>query len=320
MHLVSIIIPVYNTEKYLIECLESVKNQSYKRIEVLLINDGSTDYSEKICKSYVNSDIRFKYFFQENQGLSSARNLGLEMMKGDFICFIDSDDFIEFDFIETLLYACLNNNVKVASCGRTVIENNVRNTMFTISYSSIFTQKIAIQSFLKHVYFDGSVCDKIFHTDLFICKRFIVGRIAEDLPITVEILLDVENIYHVGKPLYNYYKRSNSITTRNFKKEDLSILDSAKEVVNKIINKYPDFEELANSYYFIYILYIFDSIYISSSGKINIEEYNKIRFIIDSNIYSILINRELSFRNKIYLLIYFLKIHSLRNIYLKLVY
>ena len=109
--LISIVIPIYNAEKYLEECLNSIKNQTYKNFEVIMVNDGSKDESETICKRFLEYDARFRYFTKENGGVSSARNLGLDNVKGDFITFIDSDDWIAENHLELLI-----NSIKKTNC------------------------------------------------------------------------------------------------------------------------------------------------------------------------------------------------------------
>ena len=112
--LISIIVPIYNTEKYLGQCLDSIINQSYTNFEVLLINDGSTDSSGMICQEYVARDSRFRYFEKDNGGVASARNLGLERSSGAYITFIDSDDWVEFNYLDVLYTALKENDTDVA--------------------------------------------------------------------------------------------------------------------------------------------------------------------------------------------------------------
>ena len=112
--LISIIVPIYNTEKYLRQCLDSIINQTYTNFEVLLVNDGSTDSSGMICQEYVENDSRFRYFEKENGGVSSARNLGLECSGGAYITFIDSDDWVESNHLEALLKGIKENNTDIA--------------------------------------------------------------------------------------------------------------------------------------------------------------------------------------------------------------
>lgn len=101
--LISIVIPIYNAEKYLEECLNSIKNQTYKNFEVIMVNDGSKDDSETICKRFSEDDTRFRYLKKENGGVSSARNLGLDNVEGDYITFIDADDWIDENHLELLI-------------------------------------------------------------------------------------------------------------------------------------------------------------------------------------------------------------------------
>ena len=112
--LISIVIPVYNAEKYLEECLNSIKNQTYKNFEVILVNDGSIDNSESICKEFVESDTRFRYYLNANGGASSARNLGLDNVTGEYITFIDADDWVDENHLEVLINNIKENNSDMA--------------------------------------------------------------------------------------------------------------------------------------------------------------------------------------------------------------
>ena len=113
--MVSIIIPVYNVEKYIVECLESVVNQTYENLEIILVNDGSTDNSKEICLEYAQRDQRIKLYSKENGGLSSARNYGLSKVTGNYVFFLDSDDYLVTDTIENLLNMLINTNADVSS-------------------------------------------------------------------------------------------------------------------------------------------------------------------------------------------------------------
>lgn len=114
--MISIIVPVYNVEKYLDRCVQSILIQSFKRFELILVNDGSTDNSFEICQKYRKKDSRVILISQENKGLSAARNTGLNNAHGDYICFIDSDDFIEKDYLKLLLNNLKSNNADISIC------------------------------------------------------------------------------------------------------------------------------------------------------------------------------------------------------------
>ncbi len=111
---ITVIVPVYNVENYLRQCLDSIMGQTYQNFECLLINDGSPDYSADICSEYVFKDSRFRYFEKENGGVSSARNLGIEHSKGEYITFIDSDDWVDSDYLEILYNALIDENADIS--------------------------------------------------------------------------------------------------------------------------------------------------------------------------------------------------------------
>ena len=129
--LISIVIPVYNAEKYLEQCLNSIQNQTYKNFEVILVNDGSMDHSESICMDFVKVDTRFKYFTKVNGGASSARNFGLDYVLGDFITFIDADDWVDENHLEVLLNNIKENNSDMAVSSIKKFDN-VRNFEFRV--------------------------------------------------------------------------------------------------------------------------------------------------------------------------------------------
>ena len=144
---VSIIVPVYNVENYLIDCLDSLINQTLKEIEIILINDGSTDNSLKIINLYAQYDSRIKIIDQENKGPSSARNRGLDVSQGEFISFIDSDDWIDNDFIEKLYLSALNNNCDIATA--TII----RKRRFAQKYRMHYTNEKILMKNLQYAMF-----------------------------------------------------------------------------------------------------------------------------------------------------------------------
>ena len=116
--LISVIVPIYNVEKYLERCLDSIIKQTYKNLDIILVDDGSIDNSTKICDEYVKKDSRIKVIHKENGGLSDARNVGIDNSDGKYICFIDSDDYIELDMIENLYDGIVKNNANICCCGK----------------------------------------------------------------------------------------------------------------------------------------------------------------------------------------------------------
>ena len=198
---VSIIIPCYNCEKTIERCINSIQNQSFTDFEALLIDDGSTDNTPQIIKKTIINDNRFQYHHQKNEGVSSARNHGLKKIKGEYISFIDSDDYIEKEFIQQLLKAIQKNNVKLSACSNKMIFKNKEKT-----------PKLNNHDIYLNI--SSSVSDKLFHKSLFEDKdiRFPVGKWYEDLEVITKIILNIDKNYTIiNKPLYNYIQNKGSI-------------------------------------------------------------------------------------------------------------
>ena len=217
---VSIIIPVYNVEKYLHRCLDSVKSQSYSNIEVLLIDDGSKDKSGVICDEYVASDSRFHVYHKDNEGVSKARNTGLDHANGDWITFIDSDDFISNTYLENLIKPILNNTEVdfVHGCG-TYFANGQAGSIIEKFEDEISSD--TVQLFNR---FKGFVCCKLFKRELIehpISEkplRFDYRiRYSEDMVFTLEYVLNVKTYAFSREVGYFYNRDNNSSATHSIK-------------------------------------------------------------------------------------------------------
>ena len=177
--LVTVIIPVYNVEKYINRCLDSVIRQTYKNLEIIIVNDGSTDNSGKMCDEYAKLDNRIIVIHKDNGGLSQARNIGIEKSTGEYICFIDSDDYVELNMIEDLYNACAKNEVKMVWANKfRELENGKIFIDKTHEQECIIDRKQAYNNILLH---DTTVCDKLFKKELFNNVRFPIGKLYEDI-------------------------------------------------------------------------------------------------------------------------------------------
>ncbi len=204
---VSVIVPVYNTEKYLVRAIESILGQTYTNIEIILVNDGSTDHSGEICEEYAIRDSRVKVFHQKNSGVSATRNFGLKVAQGDYIQFVDSDDEIISYMIETLIEEVITQKCDVVICGYSVIGREKK----VSSKASLYKR----DEFLFLGYIDQNIsqlilssCNMLFKSSLINCNKlkfnssYIMG---EDGLFTLEYLLKCRNIYVINETLYNYY-------------------------------------------------------------------------------------------------------------------
>lgn len=207
--MISIIVPIYNVEKYLSKCLDSIRNQTFTDFEVLMINDGSTDNSAKIAQSFL-TDSRFHLISKPNGGQGQARNVGIDNASGDFICFIDSDDFIDLDYLKVLIGLLTENNADIAQCGVNRVWENGR--VLPYSYTGLTS---AVYTDMKKYLRDSSfvMCNKLFRRNLFNNLRYPEGIKFEDFALAPQVYERANVIVSTDKCLYNYFWRNNSTTT-----------------------------------------------------------------------------------------------------------
>lgn len=231
--LVSVIVPVYNVEDFLVQCVESIIRQSYCKLEIILVDDGSNDRSGEICDYYSSIDARIRVIHKDNGGLSDARNTGMAVSTGTYITFIDSDDYISDDFIKTLYETLINNEADMSICdyvrtkkdsvcslnkeGKTFILNNICTIKY--AYSAIFHG-------LEFVAW-GKLYKKSIFTDHSI--TFPIGKLYEDTYTTYKLMFYSEKIVYTNKELYFYRLRDNSITSKPYNKERITVLDATRE-------------------------------------------------------------------------------------------
>lgn len=236
---VSVIIPIYNVEQYLIRCVESVMSQSYSHLEIILVDDGSPDKCPEICDLLSREDARIKVIHKENGGLSSARNAGLDVATGDYIAFVDSDDYIDKSMIEIMIVAVEKYGVPVACCGRVRVSNTNQNLMFNLPKEKVLTGEQAIKEVLLGGCVEEAAWDKLYKADIFKNRRFPLGEINEDVVQTIEILGACKSIVHVGKPLYYYCENIGSITQNGYDRRKTSIIKHLDQIRKYLEKEYP---------------------------------------------------------------------------------
>ena len=219
--LISVIVPVYNVEEYLEECLESIKHQTYTDIEVILVNDGSTDNSKEICEKYCRQDNRFKLINQENQGLSEARNVGVRESIGEYIYFVDSDDVIKVDILETLL-SFMKDDVDIVGCNHST---NKEDLILQTSPNIVFqgNSSEAIASCLNYRGVTHFAWDKLYRRRILEQVPFLKGLIYEDLYSGIVTLRFIRKIIVLDTIGYYYRIRSGSIMRKKYSEKNLDI-------------------------------------------------------------------------------------------------
>lgn len=206
--LISVIVPVYNVEKYLKKCVDSITSQTYKNLEILLVDDGSTDSSGQICNEFEKNDARIKVIHKKNGGLSDARNAGLDRAKGQYYAFIDSDDYIQDNTIEIMLNAIKKNKSEIAVCNmiRFLEEGETLQFYCPTDHEVLYQGKQRYKTLNQ-----PSVCNKLFEAKLFEGIRFPKGKYYEDTFVYHEVLYRANNIVLTGTDSYWYLSREDSI-------------------------------------------------------------------------------------------------------------
>lgn len=233
-YLVSIIVPVYNVETYVGKCLESLMAQTYKNIEILVIDDGSTDNSGIICDRYMKKNEKIRVIHQSNAGLSAARNIGLDYCRGDFIMFVDSDDFVHPEMCEILIdnIERYDGDICLAKFQRIGEGKAVKEYYIDEQYSvEVFSKKQIFEKLLDANFgvYVATAWGKLYRRKLFTNLRYEVGRLHEDEFIIHKILDKVDKAVCLDVKLYYYLQRSDSIMGRKFNVKRLDALDALED-------------------------------------------------------------------------------------------
>lgn len=206
--LISVIIPVYNVEKFLDQCIKSVLKQTYKKLEIILVDDGSTDRSGKMCDEYKRVDDRIKVIHKENGGLSDARNAGLRIANGKYYSFIDSDDYIIPEMLQTMFDSLKRNQSEIAVCNMRRFFEDGNSVKF---YHPVEKEQVLAGEERFQTLNQPSVCNKLFYSELFNNIKFLKGKYYEDTYIYHELLYQAKKVVLTGMEGYWYRARSDSI-------------------------------------------------------------------------------------------------------------
>lgn len=240
-NMVSIIIPVFNSAKFLDKCITSVIEQTYKNIEIILVDDGSTDNSLNICNSYAKRDNRIKVISQQNKGVSAARNAGLSYATGEYIGFVDSDDYISNDMYEKMITSGHKYNADIIECGCYIIDENENiQSVINLKDDVSSDQHNYIKNYFMKVNTTNYNVNKIFKNTILEGFKYPNLKYSEDFYLNVYALLKCTTKVTISEICYFYLKHSNSASQIRFNKHKLDIIKSGKEVLDMINHKYPD--------------------------------------------------------------------------------
>ncbi|WP_172638467.1 glycosyltransferase family 2 protein [Lactiplantibacillus plantarum] len=255
----SVIVPVYNVQSYLSKCIDSVVRQTFKDFELLLIDDGSTDKSGVICDRYARNDSRIKVIHKSNGGLSDARNAGIEIAQGDFIFFIDSDDYVHEQLFEILLHSARLHSAEIVECGVKDVPENSLDDYSGFDYgleaaeaaSHVYTHDEAVENILDYQ-FKIMAWNKLYRRELFRSLRFPKGKLHEDEFLTPYLVDCCSSYVEIDLPYYRYVQRKNSIMRSQFNLHRLDILEAHEERILYFSRKYNQkFDDIMNYHFFV---------------------------------------------------------------------
>lgn len=234
--LVSVIVPIYKVENYIHKCIDSILRQSYKNLEIILVNDGSPDTCPQICDDYALKDSRIKVIHKENGGLSDARNAGLKIATGEWVSFVDSDDWVEPDFIATLLEVAQKNSADISVCAYTKVYDDKPSQEMTIGEQiKNMTSTEAMRDLLTYKKYGGVMTwNKLYKRSIFRDNsiEFPIGKIHEDNFTTYKTYYYANKIAYTDTPLVNYRQRDDSIMGQSFDTKRLHSIEAAREAAD----------------------------------------------------------------------------------------
>ena len=245
--LISVIVPIYGVEQYLDKCIDSILDQSYTNLEIILVDDGSPDKCGEICERYAIKDKRIRVIHKENGGLSSARNAGMRVMKGEYVTFIDSDDYISPYYVEHLFFALNSINADLSiSWFKEISEDDTNvNAIATIQNLRRLSQ---VDCFRKLLYQDGietSAWGKLYKTKLIDGLKYPEGELYEDIPVTSAYIFKCNSIAVISNEDYFYLQRNNSIQYQRFDSRKMDGIYHIEAMSEKVIKKYPELKSAA---------------------------------------------------------------------------
>ena len=239
MDLISVIVPVYKVEPYLDKCVQSIVDQTYKNLEIILVDDGSPDNCGAMCDAWAEKDSRIKVIHKENGGLSDARNAGMNVATGQWISFVDSDDWVSADYIGALYRAIHETGAEIAACNIVISYGDIEPEESACDATlRVCNAGEAVRDILQGVGFRAVAWNKLYKTSLLENERYPVGKFHEDEFFTYRILTKAKRLVYVDCPLYAYFQRPGSIMN-SVSIKHLDVLDAYLERLDFLQDRYP---------------------------------------------------------------------------------
>lgn len=297
MPLISVIVPVYNVEKYLNECIDSLLNQSYHNLEIILVDDGSTDSSPAICDDYANKDKRVKALHMKNGGQATARNSGIDICTGEYIFFIDSDDYIEKDTIQFLYNKLTENNADISAAAFYFLYKNC--TIPTNDYiiEKNLTPEQAFVDVMTMEYLFPCPHGKLYKRDVFKTVRFPNGMLYEDAYAIGEIFHAAKSIYATSAPKLFYRQCKGSTMHKKFNEKTMHLIKVYEHCVHIAKTYFPSAINICKYRYLDSIFVVLQKM-IESDAQ-NIPQFNYVVGLAKKNFWSILFEKRFSAKRRL---------------------
>lgn len=241
--LISVVVPVYNVEKYLKRCVDSITNSTYVNLDIILIDDGSTDHSGLLCNQLAINDKRIRVFHKENGGLSDARNYGVIRAWGKYVTYIDSDDTISPEMIEYLYYLIMKYHTPMSLCSHTVIQSNKKEILLGNNKEEVLSSEICLEKMLYHNMVDTSAWAKLYQTDMARKILYPKGKWFEDIATTYKFFITSRRIACGYRNLYQYYVRKDSIVRQEFSDKKLDLLEMTDSMAENVVQQFPNLKD-----------------------------------------------------------------------------
>lgn len=295
----SIIVPIYKVEKYLDKCVESILEQTFTDFELILVDDGSPDSCGEMSEKWAQKDARIKVIHKKNGGLSDARNAGIDIAEGDYIGFVDSDDFIKPDMFEVLVKNLEGNNADISICGYVdVYANGMKNGSDDRSVY-VWNQKEAIEHILMGKLLSVHAWTKLYKRRLFENVRYPVGKVSEDAYVIMDIMDQVNTAVFTPYSAYYYVHREDSINTGKYRKIDNTRIEAHERNYRYIKEKYPELSELANDRYLGAVVFVAHKMAFTGIKEKQDTDCKRCFAVLRKNIFKIYKSKYFRFKRKI---------------------
>ncbi|PEL07026.1 glycosyltransferase [Bacillus sp. AFS017336] len=278
---ISIIVPVYKVEPYIHKCVDSILAQTLTDFELILVDDGSPDQCGIICDEYAKKDDRIKVIHKINGGQASARNAALNIAKGAYIGFVDSDDWIEPDMYDLLYNICIENECDIANC-TSIVHYNDKIIVNESQPLTIHSRNQAMKALFEGVLYDEVVWSKLIKRELLENLRFPEGVMYEDTAFTYKVINESEKVCYIGQPKYHYIKRENSTMDLAVKNKSIDAVLIYDEIYRYVRQHYPELKPIVTLKLANNAMAVLNTISLDPNSNLYQKEYKKVTSILNN--------------------------------------